>query len=133
MIVIDTSAIIAILQDEPECKAFIKVIERATACHISAVSFVEASMVIEARYGYNGLRDFDLFVLKASIDVATVDAEQASLAREAFSKFGKGRHVANLNFGDCFSYALAKSLGASLLFKGNDFTKTDIEPAIIDG
>lgn len=87
-------------------------------------------MVIEARNGYEGLRDFDLFVLKAGIEVAAVDTEQAKIARAAFRKFGKGRHAANLNFGDCFSYALAKALEAPLLFKGNDFSQTDIEAAV---
>jgi ribonuclease VapC len=97
---------------------------------MSAVSVVEASMVMEARSGYDGLRDFDLFLLKAGISVEAVDADQAKEARRAFSRFGKGRHEANLNFGDCFSYALAKIAGASLLFKGDDFSRTDIEAAV---
>ena len=129
MIVIDTSAIMAILQDEQERRSFTEAIERADQCLMSAVSFVEASMVMEARSGYEGLRDFDLFVLKAGIALEPVDAEQAKVARSAFIRFGKGRHEANLNFGDCFSYALAKVMGAPLLFKGNDFIQTDIESA----
>jgi ribonuclease VapC len=86
---------------------------------------------LEARNGYEGLRDFDLFLLKAGIIIETVDAEQAKTARAAFSKFGKGRHNAGLNLGDCFSYALAITLGAPLLFKGDDFKHTDIRSAAI--
>jgi ribonuclease VapC len=127
MIIIDTSAMIAILRDEPERRTFTEAIEQAEQCLMSAVSFVESSMVMEARNGYEGLRDFDLVILKAGIAIEAVDAEQAKVARKAFSKFGKGRHKANLNFGDCFSYALAKITGAPLLFKGNDFNRTDIK------
>ena len=130
MIVIDTSAVVAILRDEPERRTFNEVIEEAKRCVMSAVSFVEASMVMEGRMGYDGLRDFDLFVLKAGIELVPVDVEQANIAREAFRKFGKGRHAANLNFGDCFSYALAKVMDAALLFKGHDFSRTDIEAAV---
>lgn len=128
--VIDSSAVVAVLRDEPERRRFNELIEEAEQCLMSAVSFVEASMVVESRMGYEGLRDFDLFVLKAGIEIATVDMEQAKIARMAFRKFGKGRHAANLNFGDCFSYALAKSLDAPLLFKGQDFSQTDIEAAV---
>lgn len=128
--VIDSSAVVAVLRDEPERRSFNELIEQAEQCLMSAVSFVEASMVLESRMGYDGLRDFDLFVLKAGIEIATVDMEQAKIARMAFRKFGKGRHAANLNFGDCFSYALAKSMDAALLFKGNDFSQTDIEAAV---
>lgn len=131
MIVIDTSAIIAVLRDEPERRAFTEAIERAEQCAISAVSFVEASMVIEARYGEEGLRDLDLFILRAAVDVAAVDLEQAKIARRAFRTFGKGRHAANLNFGDCFSYALAKASEAPLLFTGEDFSRTDVEAAVL--
>ena len=130
MIVIDTSAIIAILKDEPEQRSFAEAIEQAETCLMSAANYVETSMVLEARNGYEGLRDFDLFLLKAGIIIETVDAEQAKAARMAFSKFGKGRHKAGLNFGDCFSYALAKTLGAPLLFKGDDFNHTDIRSAM---
>jgi ribonuclease VapC len=130
MIVIDTSAIVAILRDEPERRSFTEAIEEADQCLMSTVSFVEASMVMEARNGYDGLRDLDLFLLKAGIALESADMEQAKLARGAFIRFGKGRHEANLNFGDCFSYALAKVMGVPLLFKGNDFIRTDIESAI---
>ena len=130
MIVIDTSAVVAILRDEAERRTFNEVIEGAKRCLMSAVSFVEASMVMESRMGYDGLRDFELFVPKAGIEIVPVDVEQANIARGAFRKFGKGRHAANLNFGDCFSYALAKATDAALLFKGHDFSRTDIEVAV---
>ncbi len=130
MIVIDTSAVVAILRDEAERRTFNEVIEEAKRCLMSAVSFVEVSMVMEGRMGHDGLRDFDLFVLKAGIEIVPVDVEQANIARGAFRKFGKGRHAANLNFGDCFSYALAKAMDAALLFKGHDFSRTDIEAAV---
>jgi ribonuclease VapC len=84
-------------------------------------------MILESRYGADGVRDLDLFIAKARISLVPVDEEQADLARQAFRKFGKGRHPAGLNFGDCFSYALARSLDEPLLFKGNDFSQTDIE------
>lgn len=126
MIVIDTSAVLAILNDEPERRSFNEAIEKAARCLISASSFVETSIVLEARKGYEGVRDFDLFVASAGIKVTDVDAEQAEIARTAFRKFGKGRHAANLNFGDCLSYALAKVYDAPLLFKGHDFSHTDV-------
>ncbi len=130
MIVIDSSAVLAILHDEPERRKFNEAIEKAELCLISTASFVEASIVLEARKGYEGVRDFDLFIAHAGIKLAEVDVEQAEIARTAFRQFGKGRHAANLNFGDCFSYALAKSNDLPLLFKGNDFSQTDIEPAV---
>jgi ribonuclease VapC len=130
VIVIDTSAIVAVLRDERERRSFTEAIENAEQCLMSAVSFVEASMLMEARNGYEGLRDLDLFLLKAGIAIEAVDLEQAKVARGAFTLFGKGRHEANLNFGDCFSYALAKISGAPLLFKGDDFSRTDIEAAV---
>ena len=107
--IIDTSAILAILGDEPERKALIQCIIKASDKGLSAASFVEASIVLEARYGYDGVRDFDLFLTKAGITLIAVDVEQAQIARQAFKKYGKGRHIAGLNFGDCFSYAAAKS------------------------
>ena len=124
--VIDTSAILAILQNEPEQDAFIEAIESADICLISAASFIEASIVILTRYGMDGIFDLDLFMAKAGIEISSVDSDQANIARRAFRDFGRGRHPAELNFGECFSYALAKSLDLPLLFKGNDFSKTDI-------
>jgi ribonuclease VapC len=87
-------------------------------------------MVMESTGGYNGLRDFDLFIAAAGIELIPVDADQAQIAREAFRRYGKGRSPAGLNYGDCFSYALAKATGLPLLFKGADFARTDIESAL---
>lgn len=125
--VIDTSAVLAILQNEPERRSFNEAIEAAETRSLSTASFVETSMIVESRYGTDGVRDLDLFIAKAQITLVPVDDEQAHLARQAFRQYGKGRHPAGLNFGDCFSYALARSLGEPLLFKGNDFGQTDIE------
>jgi ribonuclease VapC len=125
--VLDTSAILAILQNEPERRKFNEAIETSETRSLSTASFVECSMILESRYGADGVRDLDLFIAKAQVSLVAVDEEQADLARRAFRKYGKGRHPAGLNFGDCFSYALARSLDEPLLFKGNDFRQTDIE------
>lgn len=129
--VIDTSALLAVLQDEPERRLFLEKIEQAASRSLSAATFVELSMIIESRFGPEGVRDLDLLLVKGQIEIVSVDADQAHLARQAFREYGKGRHPAALNFGDCFSYALAKILEEPLLFKGEDFAKTDIERAII--
>lgn len=129
--IIDTSAIVAILSDEPERQVFNEAIERADTCLMSTATFVEASIVIESSRGYDGLRDFDLLLAAAAIELVAVDAEQGQIARQAFRQYGKRHHTAGLNFGDCFAYALSKATDLPLLFKGNDFSKTDIEPAII--
>jgi ribonuclease VapC len=125
--VLDTSAILAILQDEPERRKFNEAIEAAESRSLSTASFVECSMILESRYGADGIRDLDLFIAKAQVSLVPVDEEQANLARRAFRKYGKGRHPAGLNFGDCFSYALSQALDEALLFKGNDFSQTDVE------
>ena len=124
--VIDTSALIAILQDEPERRAFNEAIEAAERRVVSVASFVEASMIVEARYGPDGVRDLDLFIAKAGIELVAVDMDQAHVARTAFRLYGKRRHPAGLNFGDCFAYALARTLDEPLLFKGTDFSLTDV-------
>jgi len=124
--VIDTSAVLAILQDEPERRAFNEAIEAADTRSLSVASFVEVSIVIEARYGGEGVRHLDRFLDRADVTVVPVDVEQGKLARQAFSRFGKGRHAAGLNFGDCFAYALALVLGEPLLYKGEDFSRTDV-------
>jgi len=128
--VIDTSALLAILQNEPERSAYNRAIELADTRTLSTASFVELSMVIESRYGPEGTRDLDLFLSRANIELIPVSSDQAYVARQAFRQYGKGRHPAGLNFGDCFSYALAKSLGEPLLFKGNDFSQTDLTQAV---
>lgn len=124
--VIDTSALLAILQGEPERRAFTEAIEAADSRSLSAASFVEVSIVIEARFGAEGVSHLDRLLERAEVEVVPVDLEQGRLARLAFSRFGKGRHEAALNFGDCFSYALAQLLGEPLLFKGEDFSQTDV-------
>ena len=124
--VIDTSALLAILQDEPERRAFNEAIEAADTRAMSVANFVEASIVVESRYGAEGVRDLDLFLERAVIELVDVTLAQGHAARRAFARYGKGRHTAGLNFGDCFSYALAAERGEPLLFKGADFSKTDI-------
>ena len=128
--VIDTSALLAILQDEAERRVFNEAIEAAESRVLSVANLVETSIVIESRYGAEGLRDLDLFIERAGIELADVDLDQARMARYAFSRFGKGRHSAGLNFGDCFAYALASWLEQPLLFKGDDFSATDVISAI---
>lgn len=124
--VIDASAILAILQNEPERHAFNVAIAAADQRSLSAASLVELSMVISARYGADAQTDLDAFLNTAQIEIISVDRGQAELARSAFTQFCKGRHRAALNFGDCFSYALAKWLDQPLLFKGDDFCHTDL-------
>jgi len=128
--VIDTSALLAILFDEPERRLFNEAVEAAESRLLSTATFVEVSIVIESRFGAEGLRDLDLFIERAGIDLVAVDSEQAYMARRAFSQFGKGRHRAGLNYGDCFSYALAMVLGEPLLFKGEDFPLTNVTPFV---
>jgi ribonuclease VapC len=127
--IIDTSAFVAILQNEPERRRFNEAIEMADSRRVSAATFVEASIVVESRFGAEGPRALDRFIERAEIEITPVDVEQARVARDAFLRFGKGRHVAGLNFGDCFSYALARVLGEPLLYKGEDFARTDLMPA----
>ena len=127
---LDTSAFLAIFQNEPERRMFNEAIESAGSRMTSVATFIETSIVLESRYGAEGIRDFDLFLEKASISILPVDVDQGQVARQAFRQFGKGRHPAGLNFGDCFSYALAKSLAQPLLYKGVDFSLTDIQPAV---
>ena len=124
--VIDSSAILAILQNEPERHAFNVAIAAADQRSLSAASLVELSIVIGARYGADAQNDLDGFLHAAQIEIISVDRGQAELARLAFTQFGKGQHRAALNFGDCFSYALAKWLDQPLLFKGDDFCHTDL-------
>jgi ribonuclease VapC len=128
-VIIDTSAIIAILFNESDAEFFAQAITRADARRVSAATFVEASIVVDALTKGAGSRQLDAFFRRASITVEPVTEEHAQIARQAFSDYGKGRHSAGLNFGDCFSYALAKALGEPLLFKGKDFSKTDLVAA----
>ncbi|MDB5362855.1 MAG: PilT protein-like [Rhodospirillales bacterium] len=126
MIVLDTSAVIAILLGEPAAASLAEAIQRNAPRLLSAASLVEASQVIESRKGEAGGRELDLLIYRAGIEIVPVDAVQAEVARAAFRQFGKGRHPAGLNYGDCFSYALAKVSEAPLLFVGEDFSRTDL-------
>ena len=128
--VIDTSAVIACLFSEPECDAFAEAIDADPVRLISVVGFVEASMVLLGRKRAEGLNDLRAFLDDGEILRVAVDARQADLAVDAFRRFGRGRHPAALNIGDCFAYALAKATGEKLLFKGGDFARTDVASAI---
>ena len=126
----DSSALLAILFNESDAEAFARAIADAATCRISAATFVEVAIVVEAQTRAGGSRQFDAFCRRAGIVIEPVTEEQAHIARQAYTDFGKGRHRAGLNFGDCFAYALAKATGETLLFKGEDFPKTDISSAI---
>ncbi len=128
--VIDTSAVLAILQREPESERFAALIEADSIRLISAVSVLEAGMLAEVRKGEPGALELDNFILRGQLQAVPFDAEQSGIARLAFRRFGKGRHPAGLNFGDCAAYALASTRGEPLLFKGADFSKTDIAQAV---
>jgi ribonuclease VapC len=124
--VIDTSAIIAMLNDEPEADHFEAAIEADQVRYMSTATYLEASIVIEGRHGEAGGRELDLWLHRATVDLIAVHPEHAHRARVAYRQYGKGRHPAGLNFGDCFSYALSKISGEPLLYKGNDFSRTDV-------
>ena len=124
--ILDTSALAAIFFGEPERAAYTKLIHGSERCRISAANFVELFMVVEGQLGTGAVQQADLFLRRARVEIAPFTADQAYIARQAFHDFGKGRHPAGLNFGDCFAYALAKITGEPLLFKGGDFRKTDI-------
>jgi ribonuclease VapC len=119
---------LAVLLNEPDADAFRRAIEADPVRLLSAATLLETAIVIEARVGDAGGRELDLLVHKAAIEVVAVDAGQADVARHAYRRFGKGRHVAGLNYGDCFAYALSQSVGEPLLFKGDDFSQTDVTP-----
>jgi ribonuclease VapC len=128
--VIDSSALIAVLLGEPDSKIFSEAIANAPKRLVSASSALETSIVIESKKGEPGGRELDLLIHKARIEIVPVNEEQFELARRAWRDFGKGRHPAGLNIGDCCSYALSKYSGEPLLFKGEDFSKTDIQSAL---
>ncbi|MGH7757296.1 MAG: type II toxin-antitoxin system VapC family toxin [Vulcanimicrobiaceae bacterium] len=129
--IVDSSAVIAILRDEADAPAYAEAIAKARVRRISAVSFVEAAVVVDGSRDPIASRRFDDLVREAALVVEPVTEATARLAREAYRDFGKGGgHPASLNFGDCFTYALAKEKGEPLLFKGNDFTHTDITSAL---
>lgn len=124
--VIDTSALVALLGMEPEAARIAQAIDADSVRLLSAAALVESSIVVESRHGDAAVRELDLLLAKANVRVEPVTAEQAEIARQAWRRFGKGRHRAGLNHGDCFSYALAQATGEALLFKGEDFPLTDV-------
>ena len=127
--IIDTSALIAILLEEPEGHRFDVLILNTADCRISSASYHEAAMVMLARRGPNGVRALDLLIFRCGIEISSFTENHARLARSAFERYGRGFHPAKLNFGDCMAYALAKDSGEELLFKGTDFAQTDIAVA----
>lgn len=128
--VIDTSAVIAMLAAEPEDGAMASMISLAVGRQMSAATYLESAIVVEARYGVPGGQKLDQLIEAAEVRIEPVTVEQATVARIAYRKYGKGNHPAAPNFGDCFAYALAKVSGESLLFVGADFSQTDIPAAV---
>ncbi|WP_281019330.1 MULTISPECIES: type II toxin-antitoxin system VapC family toxin [unclassified Minwuia] len=128
--IVDASAILAILFQEPEAQLFADAIAGTAEVGISAVNHVEAAVRIDNVGDELAVRSFDRFIELAQIDIMPVTAVQAQMAREAYRRFGRGNHRASLNFGDCLAYALAVDTGRALLFKGNDFIHTDVESAV---
>lgn len=127
--IVDTSAILAILLSEPEADEFESKIANSWPIRMSVASLLEATMVTESKGSPLLAREMENYLATAQFEFVPVTLEQAEAARVAWRRFGKGNHPAHLNFGDCFSYALAKTTGEPLLFKGNDFSQTDIQPA----
>ena len=127
--IVDTSAVLAVLFGEPDAERYERAIVGASRCRMSVASLLEAAIVLESRSGAAGGHELDVFVERALIELAPVTAEHAQAARRAWRRFGKGNHPAGLNFGDCFAYALAEATREPLLFKGRDFALTDIEAA----
>ena len=125
-VVLDTSAVLALLQGEEEADRILVALTDADVRRISAATVVEAGIVLQARYGDHGERELDLFLQRAEVEVIPFSEEHATVARQAYRRFGKGRHPAALNFGDCFAYALAVVLDHPLLFVGTDFSATDV-------
>ncbi|MGE0496117.1 MAG: type II toxin-antitoxin system VapC family toxin [Vulcanimicrobiota bacterium] len=131
--ILDTSALVAILYKEPERDEFLKLIHGADECLMSVANFLELSMVVERQLGPDAARQVDTFLRRAGVTLAPVTVQQAHLARQAFLDYGSGRHAAGLNFGDCFAYALAREKGHPLLSKGDDFSQTDLTSARLGG
>lgn len=129
--VVDTSAIMAVLQREPEADAIAETLEVADIKLISTVSVLEAGIVAHSRKGQTGGQELDALLAAAGLETVAFDLEQASVARSAFLRYGKGRHPASLNFGDCAVYALAATQGLPLLFKGAGFSRTDLTPVLV--
>ena len=129
--IVDSSALIAILRQEAGSQNLLDAVVSKANCAMSAASFLETAIVVDAERDPVASRELNDFLQKTAITIIPFDAAQARVAREAYRDFGKGSgHKAQLNFGDCFAYALAKSLGEPLLFKGEDFRLTDVIPAL---
>ena len=128
--VVDTSAVIAILFNEPETESFVRALADDSKKMISAFNALESAIVIEAKKGEAGGRELDLLIHRARIEIISLNGDQVELALTAWRKYGKGNHPAGLNIGDCCAYALAKYSGEPLLFKGKDFSQTNIQPVI---
>jgi len=127
--IIDTSALVAILEQEPEAERISRTLASTPDRMLSAANLVEVGIVMQARRGDDGARDVDLLLAKLRVEIVPFTARQAEIARKAFRRYGRGRHDAKLNFGDCFAYALAKDAAAPLLFKSDDFGQTDVMAA----
>jgi len=125
--IIDTSALLAILYQEEDAEWFATAIATAPECKISAANFLEAAINIDSQGNAEASRQLDHFISQAGIEIIAISHEHAQIARQAYQDFGKGKHKAKLNFGDCFAYALAREAGEVLLFKGNDFIHTDLD------
>ncbi len=128
--IVDTSAVLAILFAESDAERYADAIAGADVRLISAANYLEAGIVVDNQIGMAGGRQFDVLVSRAGLQVEPVTREHADIARQAYADFGKGRHRAGLNFGDCFTYALAKTTGLPVLFKGKDFSETDLISAL---
>lgn len=128
--IIDSSALVAVLDQEPEAETIVRAMAAAPDCRLSAANLVETAIVMQARRGDEGVRDLDLLLAKLEVGIVPFTARQADLARKAFRRYGPGRHQARLNLGDCFAYALAKDAASPLLFRGNDFAQTDVTAAL---
>lgn len=126
MIVVDTSALVAALSGEPGGERIHEALAGSAASLLSAANYLECSIVLAARFGDEGVHDLRLYLHEAGIEVVPVDRDHADVAFDAWTRYGKGRHPAALNFGDCFAYALASLRGAGLLFVGDDFARTDV-------
>lgn len=124
--VLDTSAVIAILQNETGSEVLIEKLEHTEVIRISSATVVELGIVMQARFGDYGELEADQLLNRLKADIVPFNADHAELARSAYRNYGKGNHSASLNYGDCFSYALAMSLNEPLLFVGDDFSKTDV-------
>lgn len=130
-VVVDTSVLAAVVLGEPDAEAYLSVMQRAIGeLTLSAATLVEASIVVEAKQGPDAAADLATLLTSLAVETVPVDAAQAAMAVAAWRRFGKGRHPAALNVGDCFAYALATTTGARLLFKGQDFTQTDVSSAL---